>query len=184
MNIPSIKNILAVVMLVIAFTSCNQDPTLQTYFVDNELQSGFSTYDVPASLLNIENIELTKEQKEAYESVSKLNILVYKLSESPNDEKFEAEINNIKTILSNPKYEELMRGGNNTDGKFSVSFVGDIENIDELVLFGSANDKGFVVARVLGDDMNAQKLMLLRTVLENADVDDSKLKEIKNFFSK
>ena len=69
--IQSIKKSMVVLFLVAAFTSCNQGPTLQTYFVDNELKSGFISGDIPASFINIEDIELTDEQKEAYDSVDK-----------------------------------------------------------------------------------------------------------------
>ena len=41
-------------LLVAAFTSCNQGPTLQTYYVDNELTPGFISQDIPTSFLNIE----------------------------------------------------------------------------------------------------------------------------------
>ena len=76
-----------------------------------------------------------------------------------------------------------MRGGNSTDGKFMVKFIGDVENIDELIIFGNANDRGFAVARVLGDDMNAGKLMSLQSVLKDMNFEDSNLNSFKEFFN-
>jgi hypothetical protein len=58
-----------------------------------------------------------------------------------------SELAKVQAILDDPKYEELMRGGNSTDGRFVVKFFGEVDNVDELILFGNANDKGFVVAR-------------------------------------
>jgi hypothetical protein len=167
--------------LVAAFTSCNQGPTLQTYFVDNELKAGFISGDIPASFINVEDVELTDEQKEAYESVDKLNVLAYTIDED-NKEEYKTELNKVKTILKDSKYQELMRGGNSKDGKFTVKFIGDVENIDELILFGNANNRGFVVARVLGDDMSASKLMSLQSVLKDANFDDTNLNGLKDFF--
>lgn len=172
---------MVVLFLVVAFTSCNQGPTLQTYYVDNELKPGFASFDVPASFINVENVEMTDEQREAYESVDKLNVLTY-LENDTNAESYKLELEKVKTILKNPKYEELMRGGNTTDGKFVVKFLGDIENIEELIIFGNANDKGFMIARILGDDMNAGKLMSLTSVLENAKIEESQLKGLTDFF--
>ncbi|WP_412560411.1 DUF4252 domain-containing protein [Winogradskyella sp. MIT101101] len=179
--IQSIKKSMVVLLLAVAFTSCNQGPTLQTYFVDNELKPGFISGDIPASFIDVEKVELTDEQKEAYESVDKLNILAFTLGED-NKEEYKVELEKVKAILKDSKYQELMRGGNTKDGKFMVKFIGDVENIDELIVFGNANDKGFVVARVLGDDMNAGKLMSLQSVLKDMNFDDSNLEVIKDFF--
>ena len=111
-----------------AFTSCNQGPTLQTYYVDNELKPGFASFDVPTSFLNIEAVEMTEEQREAYESVDKLNVLTY-IEDDTDAAEYKVELETITTILKNPKYEELMRGGNSTDGKFVIKFLGDEEEV-------------------------------------------------------
>ncbi len=179
--IQSIKKSMVVLFLVAAFTSCNQGPTLQTYYVDNELKPGFVSFDVPTSFINVENVEMTDEQREAYKSVDKLNVLTY-MEEDTNAPDYKLELEKVKTILKNPKYEELMRGGNSTDGKFVVKFLGDIENIEELIIFGNANKKGFMIARILGDDMSAEKMMSLTSVLENASYDDTQLKGLRDFF--
>jgi len=179
--IQSIKKSIVMLLLVTAFTSCNQGPTLQTYYVDNELKSGFASFDVPTSFLNIENADMTEEQKEAYNSVDKLNVLTF-MKDDTEAEDYKLELEKVKTILKNPKYEELMRGGNSTDGKFVVKFLGDVDNIEELIIFGNANNKGFLIARILGDDMNAGKLLSLSSVLENADYDKSQLSSLQSFF--
>lgn len=179
--IQSIKKSMVVLTLVAAFTSCNQGPTLQTYYVDNELKPGFATFDVPASFVNVEHIDMTEDQKEAYNSVDKLNVLTF-MKDNTETETYKNELEKVKTILKNPKYEELMRGGNATDGKFVVKFLGDVDKIDELIVFGHANNKGFLIARILGDNMNAGKLMSLGSVLENAKFEDSNLNGLTDFF--
>ena len=179
--IQSIKKSIVVLFLVAAFTSCNQGPTLQTYYVDNELKPGFASFDVPTSIINVEGVEMTDQQREAYKSVDKLNVLTF-IKEDTEAEEYKLELEKVKTILKNPKYEELMRGGNSKDGKFVVKFLGDVENIDELIIFGNANKRGFMIARILGDDMNAGKLMSLSTVLEKAKFEDTNLTGLTDFF--
>ncbi len=179
--IQSIKKIGVLCLLVTVFMSCNQGRTLQTYYVDNELKPGFLSFDVPSSFVNVEHVDLTEEQKEAYESVNKLNILAYKTDQTNVDD-YTIELNKINTILKDEKYQELMRGGSPSDGKFVVKYLGDVDNIDELIIFGNANDKGFLIARVLGDDMNAGKLLSLRNVLDKVKFEDSQLGNLKNFF--
>jgi len=179
--IESIKKSIVVLFLVAAFTSCNQGPTLQTYYVDNELKPGFSSFDVPTSFLNIEKVEMTDEQREAYKSVSKLNVLTY-IEENTDAVEYKAELEKVKVILKDTKYEELMRGGNSTDGKFVVKFLGDIESIDELIIFGNANNRGFMIARILGNNMNAAKIMSLQSVLKDANFEETDLSGLTDFF--
>lgn len=177
----SIKTIITMIILVATLHGCNQDLSLQTYYVDSELAPGFTSLDVPTSMLNIEKTELTEEQKEAYESIEKLSLLAFVKDEN-NQEDFESELAKVSAILKHPKYEELMRGGNSTDGKFVVKCIGDGDNVDEFILFGNSNEGGFAVVRVIGDDMNFNKIMKLASVLEEGDFDNSQLKEFSNFF--
>lgn len=177
----SIKKSIVMLFLVTVFTSCNQGPTLQTYYVDNELKPGFTQLDVPTSVLNIEETNLTDKQIKAYKSVDKLNMLNFVVDEN-NKTEYKAELTKVKTILKDPKYQELMRGGNATDGKFVVKFIGEEDSLDELILFGNANDKGFAIVRVLGDDMNAGELINLAMSLDKSMIPDSQLNQVMNFF--
>ncbi len=169
------------VILVVTLQSCNQDLSLQSYYVDSELAPGFTTLDVPTSMLKIDETTLTEEQKEAYESIEKLSLLAFVVDES-NKETMDIELAKVKAILKDPKYEELMRGGNSTDGKFVIKCIGDGDDVDEFILLGNSNASGFAVVRVLGDDMNFSKIMNLASVLENSDMDNSQLKNITKFF--
>ncbi|MEY8848795.1 DUF4252 domain-containing protein [Psychroserpens sp. XS_ASV72] len=178
----SIKTIIALLILVVTFQSCNQGPTLQSYYVDSELAPGFTTLDVPTSMLDIDEETLTEEEADALDSVEKLSLLAYVLDDSTDTAEFEVELAKVQTILKDPKYEELMRGGNSTDGKFVVKFLGEEDSIDEIILMGHSQDKGFALVRVLGDDMTANKIMTLSKVFEKANIDDSELKRFTNFF--
>ncbi len=177
----SIKNIIMSILLVTVLTSCNQGETLQTYFVDNQETPNFISVDIPISFVDIENVELTPEQQEAYDSIDKLNMLAYTLG-TDNAEDYKAELAKVKVILKNEKYEELMRGGNATDGKFVVKYIGDGNLIDELIVFGNANDRGFALIRVLGDDMDPAKIMKLGDVIGNMSSDENKVEEFMDFF--
>lgn len=177
----SIKKLTVLVLIITAFMSCNNGPTLQTYFVDNELKPGFTTFDIPASFINTKNVDLTEQQQKAYESLDKLNVLAFKLNDK-NQEAYNNELKNIKTILKDEKYQELIRGGSSVDGKFVIKFLGEIESIDEVIILGNTNDKGFLVARVLGDDMKANDLMSLRNVMDKINFEDTNLNGLTDFF--
>ncbi len=169
-------------ILVVTLQSCNQDLTLQTYYVDNELAPGFTSLDVPISILDIDEEALTKEQLEAYESIEKLSLIVFVLDES-NKEQMDIEYAKVKAILKDPKYEELMRGGNSTDGKFVIKCIADGEDVEEFILFGNSETSGFGVIRVLGDDMNFNKIAELAKVLQNTDIENSPLEKFSGFFN-
>jgi len=168
-------------ILITTLVSCNQGPTLQTYYVDNELQPGFTSMDVPTSFLKIDESTLDDTQLEAYQSVDKLNMLAFVISED-NTATFNTEVSKLKSILKDNKYQELIRGGNTEDGKFSVSFIGEEDAIDELILFGYANDKGFAVVRVLGDNMSVNKLMTLSSILDKANLNEDDFKQFTEIF--
>src|SRR5690606_2217954 len=109
------------------------------------------------------------------------NMLAYK-TDSLHEKDYKAELAKVKTILDDKKYEELMRGGNATDGKFIVKYLGKDDDIDEFILFGSANDMGFAVVRILGNDMDPNKLMQLSSVMETGNVDSTQIQQFMNFF--
>ena len=176
----SIKTTALIFILIATLTSCNQGLTLQTYYVDNELKPGFTSLDIPTSFLNLEEADLTAEQMEAYESIDKLNMLAF-IADDTNQEQFEMEVAKVQTILKDPKYEELIRGGNSQEGKFAVKFLGDPDSLDELILFGYRNEQGFAVVRVLGDDMNANQIVKLVNSIQQSDVNDNQITQFLDF---
>jgi len=177
----SIKSIALLLFIVTALTSCNSGATLQGYFVSNQEAPNFISVDIPTSFVNIDKATLTDEQKEAYNSIDKLNMLGYQLTDN-NEEEYRAELAKVQTILKDKKYEELFRGGNTTDGKIIVKYIGTDTSIDELIIFGSANDKGFAIVRILGDNMEPAKIMMLGDVVKNATSNENNVAEFMNFF--
>ncbi len=180
--VTAVKNIAYLIILVATVYSCNQSASLQSYFVDNQEKPGFLAVDMPVSVLNIDKNALTDEQKEAYKSIKKLNMLAYRLSPE-NKAEYDVELEKVKTILKEEKYEELMRGGNDVDGRFVIKILGDSDDdIDEFILFGNSDDKGFAVVRILGDEMNPVKIMNLVSALDKADIEEAKVNEFIKFF--
>jgi hypothetical protein len=181
MTISSIKNTVMSLFIVGALTSCNYGETLQSYFVANQETPNFISIDIPISFISTENIELTDEQKEAYESIDKLNMLGYTL-DGTNVDEYKVELAKVQTLLKDEKYQELFRGGNSTDGKVVVKYIGDDDYIDELIIFGNANDKGFAVIRVLGDNMQPAKILKLGDVVGKLSSDETAVNDFMKFF--
>ncbi|MDN3672196.1 DUF4252 domain-containing protein [Flavobacterium branchiarum] len=172
-QIASIFALLGLLLL----TSCNSEPSLQKYFVENTENKNFIALDVSPNILNVDKTKLSAEQSEALKSFDKMNILAFKRNDK-NQAEYEAERIKVNTILKNPKYQQLMKFGSGKDGA-AVSYVGTDENIEEFVIYANRNENGFAVVRVLGKNMNPNNIMTLITVLKESNIDMEQLKPLQ-----
>ncbi|MFX0556762.1 DUF4252 domain-containing protein [Maribacter sp. CXY002] len=147
------------ILMVFLISACSSTRSLQEYFVDNTENPNFISLDVPASILNIEEANLTNDQRVALGSLKKMNILAFKKT-TTNVADYKMEKANVKEILANDDFNELIKM--NTDfGRAVVKYKGDDDAIDEVIIFGDNKDKGFALVRVLGKDMNPAHFMQL-----------------------
>lgn len=167
--------------LITTIISCNQGPSLQSYFVDNQETNNFTTISLPTTVVSFDESKLTEDQKQAYNSVKRLNFLGYRMKEG-NEVEYKGELQKVNSILKDKKYKELMRMGNNEDGKVIIKYLGNETKIDELIVFGNANDQGFGILRVLGKNMQPDNMVKLVDAMQNADIDEDQLKGITDFF--
>lgn len=165
------------ILALLTFVSCNSEPSLQKYFVENTDKKDFIAVDVSPTILNLEAAKLSAEQKEAINSFDKMNILAFKATDK-NQGEFEIERKKVSAILKDPKYQELMKFGSGKDGA-SISYVGSDENIKEFVIFANRKENGFAVVRVLGNNMNPNNIMTLMSVLKESKIDMEQLKPLQ-----
>ena len=176
----SIKKLLFSLLACIVLVSCNNGQSLQTYFVDNQETPDFLSADLPTTIVKIDESTLSKDQKEAYNSVKRLNFLGYNIKEN-NLEDYTLELSKVKSILNNKKYNDLIEF-NDKAAKVVVKYIGDDDTADEFVVFASSKDMGFGIVRILGDNMRPEKMATLVDALQNADFDESQLNGITDFF--
>ena len=162
--------------------SCNSEPTLQKYFVENTENKNFIALDVSPSILNVDKAKLSVQQNEALQSFEKMNVLAFKLN-GTNKAQFELERAKVNLILKDKKYQQLMKFGSGKEGA-SVSYVGSDEHIEEFVLFANKKETGFAVIRILGKDMNPNNIMTMMSVLKESKVDLEQLKPLQEMFKK
>ncbi|WP_264534861.1 DUF4252 domain-containing protein [Flavobacterium sp. N1736] len=164
-------------LVLLTLISCNSEPSLQKYFVENTDNKDFIALDVSPSILNLEKAKLSAEQTEALNSFDKMNILAFKAN-ATNQTQFETERAKVKAILKDPKYQQLMSFGSGKDGA-SVSYVGTDDNIEEFVVFANRKENGFAVVRVLGKNMNPNNIMTLMSVLKQSNINMEQLKPLQ-----
>lgn len=167
-------NIFTLFLLTLA--ACTSTQSLQEYYVDNSENPNFLSVDLPVSLLNMEKADLTKAQKDALESLRKLNVLAFKKTDD-NVEEFKMEKAKVMSILKNNKFNELMKM-NTSYGKATITYLGDDDAIDEVVIYGDNEDKGFLLVRILGDNMNPTKIAQFIQALQKSDYKGEGLEKI------
>lgn len=169
--------------LLIVFTvflaSCASQQSLQEYYVDNKENPNFISLDIPASILKMEEVDLTDAQQEAVESLRKFNLLAFKKT-SDNVAEYKLEKAKVKEILKNEDFIELMKI-NSSYGKGVVKYLGEDDAIDEVIIYGDSKEQGFALVRVLGKDMNPAHIMQIMQAIQKSDYDGEGLGEIGKF---
>jgi hypothetical protein len=157
-------------LICLLFLSCNSEPSLQTYYVDHQETSGFIAMDFPVSFLDIDTNDITESEQKAINSIRKFNMLGYSLK-SGSDAVYKAELNFVKKLLKEIKYNELFRLGNSKDGRIQIYTIDEGQTMDEVVILLNSNQVGFAVIRVLGKDMNLSEVMQLGPLIEKLNLD-------------
>ncbi len=174
------KSILAFALILgISFTSCNKEQSLQEYYIEKQQTNEFISFDIPASIIEL-NEDASKESKEAMSSLKKFNLLAFEKSDSNNDV-YTLEKEKVKFILKNKKYQELMRV-KHENANIIIKYLGTDEEIDEIIVFASDNEKGFAIARVIGDNMKPEKIIKLIKNIDKVDKDNPAFSQLKSLF--
>lgn len=165
---------------ILSFVSCDNNPSLQKYYVDSKENNAFISVDLPANILQLKDENVSEDVKNTLETIKKVNFLALQLTET-NEALYTSEKLKVNAILKNPKYKQLMRM-NMGKGSVSVNYLGEEEAIDEIVIFGSDASKGFAVVRVIGENMNPSDIMKIAQEIK-MDGDSAQLKQLGGLFS-
>ncbi len=167
------------VVAIFVISACSSHQSLQEYYVDNSENPNFISLDVPTSILNLEKADLTDIQREALQSLKKLNVLAFRKT-AQNAAEYKVEKAKVNTILKDDDFVELMKL-NSKYGKGVIKYLGDEDAIDEVIIFGNSDDKGFALIRVLGNDMNPAHIVHLMQAIQKSDYKGEGLGEIGKF---
>ncbi len=174
----NMKNLywMTVMFITLVISSCSSEQSLQEYYIANAENPNFMSFDLPSSLLNLDQAELSAAEKEAASSVKKLNILAFP-KKPENEADYLVQKNTIKSILKGSDYSELMKM-NTPYGKATLQLKEDGDTIDEVIIYGDNDEKGLVLVRVLGDDMNPASFVKLIQAMEKSNFDGKGLEEL------
>ena len=124
---------------------------------------------------------MTKEQQETLSTVKKVNVLAFPKKEE-NTVAFEEEKAKINSILKDDKFHVLMKFNQNGMNA-KVLYLGEEDAIDEIIIYGEDYEKGFGVARVLGNQMNPQKLIEMLKTVDNDMINVEGFEDIAKSFN-
>ncbi len=175
-----IKIVTVAVVTVFTLTSCSNEQSLQEYYVANQENNDFILVDVPTSIITSNKDMLTEEQQRVFKTVRKVNIMAYPLKKG-NEASMEIEKAKVVSIIETDDYEQLMKV-NSDQGMMRLYFKGEEDAIDEVIMMAGGDDKGFVIARLLGDDMNVGDMMKMVQSLEKGDIDLSQFGDVMDVF--
>ncbi|MBT8186558.1 MAG: DUF4252 domain-containing protein [Croceitalea sp.] len=172
-----IKSITVLAILLLA--SCASQQSLQEYYVDSQENPNFISLDIPASILKMDEVDLSSSQKEAVNSLKKFNLLAFKKTNT-NAAEFKLEKAKVKEILKDDEFVELMKI-NSKYGKGVVKYLGNENAIDEVIIYGDSDEQGFALVRVLGKDMNPAHIVQLMQAIQKSEYKGEGLGEIGKF---
>ena len=175
-----IKTISLIVFTAMVFMACNNQPSIQEYYVEKQQNDNFIAIDLPASLLKMDE-NASAETKETMATIKKLNVLAFRINDT-NKEDFDSEYTQVKAILKGKKYNELMRM-KHENINIIINYEGKEDAVDEFILFASDKDQGFALARILGDKMQPEKMIKIANDFKNIDKDDAAFAQLAEIFS-
>ncbi len=173
-----IVNIIGLVVMTSLIFSCSNEKSLQQFIVNQQEKADVISLDIPVSLLALKEELQDDDDLETLKSIKKATILAYQLRDSSKT-RYTADKEQLKQILKQEKYAELIRVGKGNNGA-KVYMIGEEGAIDELIVFANDDALGWLVLRILGKDMKPEKIMQLvqKVDMENSDFDLAQFKDI------
>jgi hypothetical protein len=151
-----ITTILVAFILAFSFTSCKEE-SLQGYLVKSQEKSGFITFDVPASILQIKSDDVSAATKATLNTLKKINVVALPVNDG-NSAEIAAEKAQLDKIFKGTAYKSLMRF-THSGIKINLMYTGNGDEIDEVIAYGYSDKMGVGIARILGDNMNPSDIM-------------------------
>ena len=158
--------LLGFVMITSLLSSCNATKSLEVFIVDQQEKSDVISLDLQPSMLLAGDKIKDEEDKAIINSLKKLILIGYKVTDETQD-RYLSELTEVRSILKQEKYEEFIRFGKGSRG-VKIYIVGAEDKIDELIILGNDHKIGWGLVRVLGENMEPEKMA---KVLKKLDFD-------------
>ena len=173
-----IKSIVGLAVLASLLFSCKNNLSLQQFIVEQQEKQDILSFELSSSLLTATQDLQSDADLETLKSVKKITVLAYQLKDTES-EKYVDEVQHVNKILKQDKYAELLSYGKGEQAaKVYLLDTGNI--IDEFIVFANDSELGWLLVRILGDNMKPEKIipLLQKIDFDKGDFNLLKLKEI------
>lgn len=159
--------------------SCGE-ASLQKYLVAKQDDSKFLKIDLSPSMLEGKDAVLGEETEAALKNIKKINVVAYPLKNGTRED-FDLEREELELILLQDRYIELTRI-RNKGWNLQVSYTGDENEIDEVIVYAMSKNDGFAVFRLLGKDLKPEALVPIVQAAVRGDINLSELQQFGEIF--
>jgi Domain of unknown function (DUF4252) len=157
--------------------SCSNEPTVQKYFVQKSEEKGFVAVDIAPSIIKTDKLKLNDDEKKALDCLHHINVIFLR-ADGTNTQQVAKEQAEVKTILKNDEYDELIKF-NGMGGGGSINTKGEGEHLEEFVIFMHQKDNGMGVVRVTGQDMTPANVMTIAGLISKGGLDMDQMKPLQ-----
>lgn len=172
------KPIVLFFILFFTITSCKKDANIEQFMVNRQENQNIISFDLTPNMLQFKEGMNTTENLELLKTVKKANIMLSKI-DTVHKNTYTQDIQVLKQIISHKKYQELMRYGKGAN-TVKILTVGESDSLNEVLIVGNDETKGWGIARITGNNMNPEQLLSL---LDDIKWNDKKLnlEQIESF---
>jgi cellobiose phosphorylase len=163
------KNILSICLLAIVLVSC-QTKSLQSFMVDHKSDDNFISVDFSLRTFVDNFDDLPEEQKELFEDINKVNFLAFRKNEA-NSTSYSDKKEELLGILSTEFKGNQLMSVNAEEGLMKMYADSVEDKAEEIIIFASSDDKGFMVFRLLGDDLNPSNFYKMMSMSDDMNFD-------------
>ncbi len=168
----TIKISLSLLISIFLLASCNDEMSLEAFFVKKGQDKSYTAANLSSDVF-LSGANLTPEDREKVASIKKINFLAFQKDTSKT--KYESDKAQLKQILKDKEFKDLMNYSGK-ENEMKLVYTGNEKNIDELIVFAENKQKGFMLARLLGDNMKPADFYNLVKMMDKLD-----LKQIEGF---
>ncbi|MDR9400678.1 MAG: DUF4252 domain-containing protein [Psychroflexus sp.] len=155
---------LSLLVSILILASCSNSMSLEEYFVKKGQDNSYVAANLSSDVF-LSGANLLPEEREKIASIRKINFLAFKKDNDTVKANYEADKTQLKKILNDEAYKSLMKF--NGDGnQVKLVYTGNDVNIEELIVFAESDKMGFMVARLLGDDMKPKNFYNLVKMMD------------------
>lgn len=167
----SLLKIIAFLVITMSFTACQNSKSLQKYIVEKSENPNFITMHIsPEDFLKTSIV--TSENPLA--KIKNIHVLMFNKDDKPQLNK---EYEEIKNLLKNEKYQELVRT-TNKGIKFQVNYVGSDQDIEEVIVLLNQNQEQLALLRILSNKLTINDISKIPTAFDGNSIDKEGMEKV------